>query len=281
MISKRIGSDDPPSDVNRVGPTDAASRSDVAAGGRPLDAVVFLHLPKCGGTSLHRWMTEVLAPGVLSPERNRMPLEIDPERQADIDRHLVFSGHFDVVDLKRFPTPQRRFTVFRDPVETMVSLYDFWRAHDDAMIEENDLVGPRLASRMTFEEFVGDVDPRIRHDLDNPMVRTFTGLIRTQEPFANPARALTEAIDVVESFDHIGHVASLHDTYVWLCDQFGLDHAAADTAKQHNVRGEWTEAHLSNVERTVVTPAGRAALEPLVYLDRQLVAHFTPTAALH
>lgn len=240
----------------------------------PQHVLVFLHLPKCGGTSLHEWMDRILAPGMLSPERNRLPREIPRERLAALQRHRVFSGHFDVVDLRHFPGPQRRFTVFRDPVETIVSLYDFWRAHDDAFIDEHDLVGPRLASTLSFEEFVGDVDPRIVPDLDNTMVRTFTGLVRANEPFADPDAALAEAIDVVATLDHVGHIDRIGETYVWLCDELGIDRSAAGQRERRNVRGQWTEPHLHNVERTVVSPEAGAALESLVRLDRQLVERF-------
>ena len=255
---------------------DVSPDSDLdSPGAVPEYVVVFMHLPKCGGTSLHEWMDRVLAPGMLSPERNRLPLEISHDRLIDFRHHRVFSGHFDVVDLQRFPGPQRRFTVFRDPVETIVSLYDFWRAHDDAFIEEHDLVGPRVASSRSFEEFVGDVDPRIVPDLDNTMVRTFTGLIRTNAPFADPEAALAGAIDTVAALDHVGHVGRLDATYAWLCDEFGIDRAVGAQRERRNVRGEWTEPHLHNVERTVVSPEAAVALEPLVWLDRRLVERFT------
>jgi hypothetical protein len=239
----------------------------------PDHVLVFLHVPKCGGTTVHEWLAAVLAPGALSPERNRMPADLTAGRARELQQHRVFSGHFDVVDLAQFPGPQRRFTVLRDPVDRLVSLYDYWRAYRPDHIEQHDLVGPRAARSMSFDEFVCGTDPRIVHDVDNTYVRTFTGLIRTSDPIPDPEAALARAAEFVDSLDHVGHLDRLADTFRWLCADLGLEPglAPAPTARR-NVRGEWTEPHLEPVERTVPSEAALAAVEPMVALDRELIA---------
>ena len=270
-----------PVDTDTTSPEPAAALTEstvppaAAAGVPDGDVVVFVHLPKCGGTSLHEWLTESLEPGVLSPERNRMPAELPPERIAELHRHRVFSGHFDVIDLTHLPAPQRRFTVLRDPVDRLVSLYDFWRAHDPAFVEEHDLAGPRFALAVTFEEFVSSPDPSVVHDIDNSMVRTFTGSIRTSEPISDREAELERAIAVLAGFDHVGHVRRLDDTADWLRAVLGLPASSAGGPGRANVRGEWAAPHLRNVERTIVTPAAAAAIEPVVDLDRRLVDAFS------
>jgi hypothetical protein len=235
--------------------------------------VVFLHIPKCGGTSLHEWLGRHAVPGTLSPERHRLPDIVPAERVRSMQAHRVFSGHFDALDLRHFPRPQHRFTVFRDPVDRIVSLYDFWRAHYPDRIEADDLIGPRLASSMTFEEFLTGPDRRIVPDLDNTIVRTFTGLIRSSEPFEDAERSLAEATRLVASLDHVGHVERLEDTASWLGSEFGVE-GPVDLARV-NVRGDWDEAMLRNVERTVLSDTARELIEPLVALDRRLIDQFT------
>ena len=238
---------------------------------------MFLHLPKCGGTALHEWLASVVGPDELCPERNRMPADLPDDRVDSFRGYRVFSGHFDPIDATHFPTPQLLFTVFRDPIDRIVSLYDFWRAHDDAFIDEHDLAGPRFAAAVSFEEFVSAPDPTVVPDLDNTMVRTFTGAIRHRDPIPDPDAALAEAIAVVAGFAHVGHVADLEPTVVWLRQALGLPSGAGGGLERANVRGEWDQPHMRNVDRTVVTPAAAAALEPLVHLDRRLVNRFTTT----
>ncbi len=135
----------------------------------------------------------------------------------------------------------------------------------------HDLTGPRLAHEMTFEGFVADPHTAILHDLDNTMVRIFTGRVRDGDALEDPEGALAPAVEFVGTLDHVGHVGRLDRTVGWLCQQFGLPTDAAEDVGHTNVHGEWGEPHMRNVARTEVTPPAAAALEPLVHLDRWLI----------
>lgn len=245
----------------------------------PEQVLVHLHVPKSGGTAVREWLERVLAPGLISPERHRLPAKLSADQAAGLAPYRVFSGHFDIVDADNFPGPQVRFTLLREPVEQLVSLYDFWRAFEPAYAAENNLVEPPLAAAMTFDEFVGDPHPLLVPALDNTVVRTFAGLIRTNDPIADPDAALAKAIGVLESFDHVGHMRQVEDTADWLRSVLGLPPGAGGPVDRSNVRGEWSLPFLRNVERTVPSPEAIAALEPLVYLDRALFEHFTAPRA--
>lgn len=241
----------------------------------PPQNIVFIHMPKCGGTSLHRWLLFVIDASLMSGERRRMPLELADDRRAALESCKVFSGHFDVLDLPQFPDPKLTFTVLRDPVDRLVSLYDFWRAHNDDHIQKKKLVGPRIASALSFEDFLRNQESAIRHDIDNALVRTMTGLTRTSDPIDGP-QALDEACANLEKLDHVGLLDRLDETTDWLMKAIGAPLRYKKFVRRANVRGEWKAPMMTNVERTVVSDQARELMQPLVELDIELVKRFAP-----
>jgi len=114
-------------------------------------AVIFLHLPKCGGTTLNRimeWEFNPMRVFSIDPilflwsykKLNRW----SPERLA---RMQAFKGHMPFGLHKRLPQPSTYITFLRDPVERVISAYYFAR---------NYLLHPkhRWISKLTLEEYV-------------------------------------------------------------------------------------------------------------------------------
>jgi Sulfotransferase family len=115
------------------------------------EAVIFLHLPKCGGTTLNR---------IIEWEYNPLRIfSIDPvfylwsykklnrwstQRLARIQ---VFKGHMPFGIHRRLSQPSTYLTFLRDPIDRVISAYYFAR---------NYKLHPkhRQVSRMTLEEYV-------------------------------------------------------------------------------------------------------------------------------
>jgi len=88
--------------------------------------LVFIHIEKCGGTTLHKML------------RTQFPdIEICPERFDglgdftinELSRFRLFSGHFDFAYSQFIPGDVQVITMFREPRSRLISLYEFWRAH--------------------------------------------------------------------------------------------------------------------------------------------------------
>ena len=115
----------------------------------PDQALVFVHIPKTGGTSLHDILVE-----------NFRDDEICPERFNNLERwnrdHLVkfnyFSGHFDRTGVNCIPQAKNIITVLRDPKKRVLSLYHYWRSHKDDVVRKANLHGPLIAKKMTLLE---------------------------------------------------------------------------------------------------------------------------------
>ncbi|MEO1206030.1 MAG: hypothetical protein AAFV45_06835 [Pseudomonadota bacterium] len=94
--------------------------------------IVFLHIPKCAGTSLHAVLASQPAQVVCGERHNGLgnwPV-------GHLAECTLFSGHFDYHSLRLIPAEQLRIvTTVRRPAERLISLYRFLRAHTPAAVE--------------------------------------------------------------------------------------------------------------------------------------------------
>jgi hypothetical protein len=114
-------------------------------------ALIFLHLPKCGGTTLNRiieWEYDPFRIFSIDPifflwsyqKLNRWPA-------SRLARMQVLKGHMPFGIHTRLPQPSTYITFLRDPVERVISAYYFAR---------NYFLHPkhRWVSKLTLEEYV-------------------------------------------------------------------------------------------------------------------------------
>jgi Sulfotransferase family len=115
------------------------------------EALIFLHLPKCAGTTLNRiieWEYDPMRVFSIDPifflwsykKLNRWPTR-------RLGRMQVFKGHMPFGIHRRLPQPSTYITFLRDPVERVISAYFFAR---------NYLLHPKHAwiSKLSLEEYV-------------------------------------------------------------------------------------------------------------------------------
>jgi hypothetical protein len=115
------------------------------------EALIFVHLPKCAGTTLNRiieWEYDPMRVFSIDPilflgsykKINQWPAE-------RLARMQVFKGHMPFGIHQRLPQPSTYITFLRDPVERVISAYYFAR---------NYFLHPkhRWVSKLTLEEYV-------------------------------------------------------------------------------------------------------------------------------
>lgn len=135
-------------------------------------ALIFLHIPKCGGTTLRSILNRAVPEG----RRFRVGSDIAGSRMAlatlpDSQRlhtdllygHLSYGWH----ELL-FPRQARYFTILREPVARIVSHYNYVRSH-----EWHYLHSPVVDGRMTVTDYV---ESGITTEVNNGQVRQISGV---------------------------------------------------------------------------------------------------------
>ena len=98
--------------------------------------VVFLHIPKTAGQSVHAALVDSFTKEKVMPARvNNQLLQYSIK---DINRYDVFSGHFDWSALDCVEGEKYTFTILRDPIERILSFY-FYLRDKSLKMPENEL----------------------------------------------------------------------------------------------------------------------------------------------
>ena len=133
--------------------------------------LVFLHLPKTGGTTLHSLLLPHFAEEAVCPERFN---GLRYFTAVELVRYRFFSGHFDLPSARLIPGRKRIITMLREPVARLVSLYHFLRAHRKEVIEREGLYLALLANQYTMEDFFRAEEVRFHPAINNALARALT-----------------------------------------------------------------------------------------------------------
>jgi hypothetical protein len=243
------------------------------AAGRKL---VFLHIPKTGGTSLHHHFAAHFAPEEICPERFS---RLDRYAPEELDRYRYFSGHYNFDQLRLIPGPLFIVTVLRDPAERLLSNYYFWKRHTPAYIAKNNLEGPAIARTGPLLDFLRSTHHEVQDSVNNTMVRYLAGQVNVHADLSYRYSAGGHAIHVSElevlhraagnllTIDVVGFSNSLHDAYTRVALAFGM--RRVPQLVRRNTRDE-TLPHLEPAVEEEITREARAEIDRLTYLDRVL-----------
>ncbi len=114
------------------------------------DALAFIHVPKTAGSTLHSLLSACFSQDRIFPQRQAVLHYYSPAELAEYD---FFSGHFDYFSLSFIPRRRvRSLSIFRDPVERLISWYRFSKSHPTSDEFAND-IDIKLANEVSAEEF--------------------------------------------------------------------------------------------------------------------------------
>lgn len=132
-------------------------------------SIIFLHLPKTAGQSVHRYLTKVFGTENICPVRVNNQFREYSHKQ--IIKYKIFSGHLDWKSLEFVNKPVFTFTILRDPLERIVSFYLYMKNKamrlDEEEIRLSENTGLFLASNSIPDEYFSSSKYDIRRFIDN------------------------------------------------------------------------------------------------------------------
>ncbi|KIT15148.1 Sulfotransferase family protein [Jannaschia aquimarina] len=237
--------------------------------------VIYLHIPKCGGTTMHGLLTQWYGKENVHSERfNRLY----HAPAADLAHSLVFSGHYDFYSTQFVPGNTFRLSFLRDPMERLISLYHFHRAHSPEIVERNNLVLARWAQENDIDAYFSDERVRAHASIDNTMARHFSnipqvphaGLGDISDRHASIEQMYVQAKANIELFDLVGFM-DLYDESVGLLADM-LNKPTIDEIRSEQVLDDLMErgVGIRRIERQSPSKAILEQMEELVSYDRKV-----------
>ncbi len=236
--------------------------------------LVFLHVPRTGGTTLHHHFSAHFAPDEICPERFS---RLGRYTESELAQWRFFSGHFNLDEIKRIPPPIFLVTVLRDPIERLLSNYYFWKRHRPSYIAQLQLRGPEITRTGSLADFLLSKEPVILNTTNNIIARNLAGEIHPQPDGTWFVRMGNEGLRVTDmqivhralgnlfSFKVFGDTSQLREIYAIVARTFGMN-ALTDLAHL-NTRHEVDHSREPLIEEPI-TPEIKALLDQHTRLDR-------------
>jgi len=175
--------------------------------------IIFLHIFKCGGTSIIDRMRAAVGANALFHVRGREDVVAELSRPTSALRTArVIAGHIPLRVIEEHFPDSPVFTVLRDPIDRMISQYLHFRREGtrqsetsagmpkgDYNIPENQIFRQRFCAENSFADFVRSDDRRLLPLTQNHMVRRLAGL-RGREVLIDDPELLEKAVSTLRHF---------------------------------------------------------------------------------
>ena len=225
------------------------------------ERLVFLHIPKCGGTTLHNMLVDWYGARNMHPERHNGLYFYSARHLA---AKTLFSGHYDYYATRLVPGTPKVITFLRDPRSRLVSLYNFHRSHRDDLIERFNLTLARWANMYDIDEYFADPKVRAHPAINNSIARHLSNQPQLGRASGNvqaggtPVEVLRDqAIANLANFDFVGLMEDYDASIARLAAL--LDKPLPDTID--------TDPNMKKIEKQRASEKTHALMDELVQED--------------
>ncbi|WFU12344.1 sulfotransferase family 2 domain-containing protein (plasmid) [Rhizobium sp. CB3090] len=136
-----------------------------------LPRLCFVHVPKTAGSSLNKLFSELYGDLKLPALTT---LDYGLYSQDKLKAYRFYSGHCYWRDYSRLPSDARIFTVLRDPVARVVSLYKYWGSISTEHLTDKTMIEAMQTARdSSIYDFISSENPFIRESIVCGQIRQF------------------------------------------------------------------------------------------------------------
>jgi hypothetical protein len=156
-----------------------------------------------------------------------------------------------------------------------LSHYYFWKSHRADVIEQENMIGPRLAKQLDLLQFLRLREARVLRSFDNHQIRMLLG-----RRYAGPngeflcpdEEVIPRALGFLDTMCAVGILERFDLSVRQICRRLNL--APPKRMPHRNSHRKFdTHPRLEPVEREELTPEIEAELDRLTRFDRQLYEH--------
>ena len=219
--------------------------------------LIFLHIPKAGGTTLQTIIERNYKKGEV--HRYQGPEDFKKYSERQKRGFKVVSGHFYYGLHRDIPQPTTYFTMLRDPIERVISNYFYV-----LRTPEHHLHNKVKSEKMSLRDYVIS---KVNRQLDNGQLRLLWG--DGDIPFGSCSTEMLEKAKehLRDSFSVIGLVERFDDSLQLLAKQFGWK----------NISYEKANVTANRPQQSQIDAATLSAVEECNLYDRELY-HFAEQA---
>ncbi|MGL4316692.1 MAG: sulfotransferase family 2 domain-containing protein, partial [Pseudomonas sp.] len=239
------------------------------------EKLVFLHLPKTGGTTLHHHLAQLFDRQDICPERfnglHKLPL-------GQLARYRFISGHYDLASCLAIPGAKKIITFLREPRARLVSLYNFLKAHRPEVARRNGWGLALMADELTIEQFFAHPEVRQHPYINNGMTRALANHLsmevwpaRDPEAECRDVSGLVEdALRLLEGLAGFGILERFDESVQLLTDMLGVPACAPGERRLAFENLAEDEANYRQVELSRAEEVSEAIFAPLIEADLRL-----------
>ena len=242
--------------------------------------IVFLHIPKTAGQTIHNALAAMVGKRHVSPIRTHTQAPgAAPQMPAG---YALYSGHIDWTELETLPRGRFTFTVLRDPRERIASFYFFLLKEAEALdrdaLERPENHGKKLILQRSAEDYFfggpAGFNAFILDHYDNFYVsylatRKMRGRSELRDLAASDriarARANTAKIDRIYPISGLGRLEA--DVAARFGGEISVTKTYVNAGPMAREESRWPK-----LLNRMATDKGRAALEAFAEADLELMA---------